>query len=110
MAPDQDQAAGRSRGHRVRHAVRVLATAPVWLYQHVISPGLPPHCIYNPTCSHYMRDAILKHGLLGALAGLLRVLRCAGGLFTGGEDPVPDRLTAGYLLGSYRHFLRRRKR
>lgn len=87
-----------------------MATVPVWLYQKIISPGLPPHCIYFPTCSQYMRDAILGHGLLGVIAGLLRILRCAGGLFTGGEDPVPQRLTADYLFGSYRRFRRRRNR
>jgi uncharacterized protein len=94
---------------RVRHAVRLILTIPVWLYQKIVSPALPPHCIYSPTCSQYTRQAILRHGLLGALAGLMRLFRCVGGVYTGGDDPVPERITAGYLFGSYRRFWRGRK-
>lgn len=36
------------------------------------------------------------------MVGALRVGRCVGSLYEGGEDPVPEKLTAGYLLGSYR--------
>ena len=108
MAHDQDQAGRQSLFHRVRHVARVLISVPVWLYQKVISPALPPHCIYTPTCSEYTRQAIMAHGLLGLLAGILRLFRCVGGLYTGGEDPVPEHVTMHYLFGSYRRFWRRR--
>ena len=92
---------------KVRHAARIVLAIPVWLYQKIISPAIPPHCIYTPTCSEYTRRAILKHGIAGVFAGVLRVFRCVGGLYTGGPDPVPDRLTWSYLFGSYRRFWRR---
>jgi uncharacterized protein len=110
MGRSEDQADKRPLSVRVRHAVRVIAVIPVWLYRKIVSPGLPPSCIYAPTCSAYMLEAILKHGAPGALAGLLRILRCVGGLYTGGEDPVPERITAGYLFGSFRRFWRGGKR
>jgi len=104
MADKQDQAAARSLPHRIRHAARIVLTIPVWLYQKVVSPAIPPHCIYSPTCSEYTRQAILQHGLAGALAGLMRVFRCVGGIYSGGDDPVPDQITFRYLFGSYRRF------
>jgi putative membrane protein insertion efficiency factor len=81
---------------------------PIWVYQRVFSPALPASCIYTPSCSEYTRRAILRHGIAGVLLGVLRVLRCAGGLFTGGDDPVPERITARYMFGSFRTFRRRR--
>ncbi|MFP4114402.1 MAG: membrane protein insertion efficiency factor YidD [Spirochaetota bacterium] len=108
MARLQDQADRPSFAARLLHASRIVLAVPVWLYQKVVSPALPPHCIYSPTCSEYTRRAILQHGLLGALAGLMRLLRCVGGLYTGGDDPVPNRLTAKYVFGSYRRFWRGR--
>ncbi len=106
MGCSEDQADKRPLSVRVRHAVRVVAVIPVWLYQKVVSPALPPSCIYVPSCSQYMLEAILRHGALGALAGVLRILRCVGGLYLGGEDPVPERMTIEYLLGSFRRFWR----
>ncbi len=106
MGRSEDQADNRPLSVRVRHAVRVVAVIPIWLYQKVISPGLPASCIYVPSCSQYMLEAVMKHGAIGALAGVLRILRCIGGLYVGGEDPVPERITADYLLGSFRRFWR----
>ena len=110
MGDNQDQDNNPSLLARVRHAARILLSMPVWLYQKVVSPALPPHCIYTPTCSEYTRQAITRHGLLGVLMGLLRVFRCVGGLYTGGDDPVPDIVTPYYLFGSYRRFWRGRNR
>jgi len=95
--------------HKVRHVARVVLAIPVWIYQKVISPALPPHCIYVPTCSEYTRQAILTHGLLGIILWFFRVFRCVGGLYSGGGDPVPEKVTAGYLFGSYKRFWRRRE-
>ena len=106
MADKQDQEGGASVIRRVRHAARVLMSIPIWLYQTIVSPAIPPHCIYTPSCSEYTRQAILRHGILGVLAGLMRVFRCVGGLYAGGDDPVPEDVTARYLFGSYRRFWR----
>ena len=49
-------------------------------------------CLYTPTCSEYTLQAINNRGLiLGALAGLWRILRC-NPLSKGGYDPAPERL------------------
>lgn len=110
MTTDGNQDDSRSLLHRLRHAGRIVLTIPVWLYQKIVSPALPPHCIYSPTCSQYTREAIMQHGLLGALAGVMRLFRCVGGVYTGGDDPVPRRITVSYLFGSYRTFWRGRDR
>jgi putative membrane protein insertion efficiency factor len=110
MADNQDQEGKASVPQRARHAFRILLSVPVWLYQKIVSPAIPPHCIYTPSCSEYTRRAILAHGLLGAVAGLMRVFRCVGGLYSGGDDPVPERITVGYLFGSYRRFWHRTDR
>lgn len=95
-----------SRKHRspVIRVIRGLIASPIWLYQKLISPLVPSRCIYHPTCSSYTRQAIHRHGILGLLLGLARVLRCVGGLYAGGDDPVPDRFTFLYLFRSYRRF------
>ncbi len=66
----------------------------VRLYQYGISPLMPPHCRYTPSCSHYACDALREHGpLRGSWLTLLRLLRCHP---WGGEgyDPVPPAGTA----------------
>lgn len=71
----------------------------------------PSSCLYYPTCSTYTKEAVLRHGVFGGLLlGLLRLLRCFGLLFAGGSDPVPDKITLGYLFGSYHTYFRYRKR
>lgn len=62
---------------------------PVRFYQWAISPWLPNACRYQPTCSHYMVEAIQKYGVIkGVWLGLKRIGRCHpwGG---SGHDPVP---------------------
>jgi uncharacterized protein len=93
-----------------RRLLRGAAVAPIRLYRLVISPLLPSACIYSPTCSQYAIGAILRHGLLrGAAAAIARVFRCVGGLFEGGDDPVPDRISWRVLADGYRRFWRRRR-
>jgi len=63
--------------------------ALVRFYQWFISPILPSSCRYQPTCSHYMVEALQVHGpLKGLWLGLRRISRCHpwGGQ---GYDPVP---------------------
>ena len=62
-------------------------------YQLVLSPVLYAfgiRCRHEPSCSHYMADALRLHGLWrGGWMGLGRFLRCRPG-GTHGYDPVPD--------------------
>ncbi len=94
---------------RVGYLIRRVLTVPIVLYRHIVSPWLGPHCIYTPTCSHYAEQAVLRHGLVkGVVLALARVTRCAGGLFVGGEDPVPEQFSPRNLIRNYRRFRRRR--
>lgn len=99
---------------RDRHIPRFLVIArwivalPIILYQKLISPLIPARCIYTPTCSEYSRQAVMRHGVRGVLLAIARILRCVGGLYVGGEDPVPDEFTFTYVADSYRKFWRGR--
>lgn len=66
---------------------RRLIAAIRW-YQRRLSPGLPPSCRFQPTCSHYAIDAIEARGVVrGTCMAIWRVLRC-NPLNDGGLDPV----------------------
>ena len=114
MRACHDNHPGQSRGRSVLRMLvgwfRLTLSIPVWLYQRVVSPVLPGSCIYTPTCSEYSRQAILRFGLRGVALAILRIGRCAGALYVGGDDPIPDRITAAYLFGSYRTRWRRGNR
>lgn len=61
----------------------------ILIYQKVISPILPATCRYNPTCSEYGKQAIIKHGpIKGVFLSIKRISKCHpwGG---SGEDLVP---------------------
>lgn len=80
-----------TRSFQKAWAARIwLVAAPVRFYQRFISPLKPPSCRYTPTCSQYMIEAVLQHGLIkGVIAGTWRILRCNpwGGY---GEDKPED--------------------
>lgn len=85
------------------HGIRLLWTLPIRFYQLVISPWLPPTCIYSPSCSSYARQAIVRHGVLrGTAAAVLRLTRCVGGLYHGGSDPVPAEIHWPELFREYK--------
>ncbi len=87
--------------------IRIVATLPIKAYQVLISPLLPPSCIYHPTCSNYAVDAIHKHGAgKGLILAVLRIVRC-NGFFQGGNDEVDENLTIGGALGKYKEYSRR---
>ena len=70
-------------------ALRVLTVLPIRFYRRFITPFTPPTCRFQPTCSAYGEQAILRHGILkGALLTLWRVLRCQP-FSEPGPDPVP---------------------
>lgn len=59
-------------------------------YQILISPLLGNNCRFEPTCSHYMIEAITRFGVIrGSWLGLRRISRCHP-WHEGGIDPVPD--------------------
>jgi putative membrane protein insertion efficiency factor len=68
--------------------LRRLVVGMISVYQRAISPGLPRHCKYEPTCSRYTAEAVSELGILRgvALAGW-RLLRC-NPFSHGGFDPV----------------------
>ena len=75
--------------------LRKIFIFPVRFYQWTISPLLPDSCRYQPTCSHYMIEAIEEWGVLkGVWLGLKRISRCHpwGGH---GYDPVPKKSEVG---------------
>jgi uncharacterized protein len=90
---------------------RRIFTLPILLYKHLISPLLPGACIYTPTCSSYFIESLMRHGLIkGFILGCSRIFRCAGGLFTGGDDPVPQKFSFRKIGENYRAFWARGKR
>ena len=66
-----------------------MALQLIRLYQKWISPLFPPRCIYIPSCSQYMLEAITKYGVWkGGWLGIKRICRCHP-FHPGGYDPVP---------------------
>ncbi|MFK7831928.1 MAG: membrane protein insertion efficiency factor YidD [Winogradskyella sp.] len=61
------------------------------IYQTFISPITPATCRYQPTCSHYAKEALEVHGFAkGGWLALKRIFSChpLGGK---GFDPVPKK-------------------
>ena len=73
----------------IRTLLRRIFIIPIRLYQLCISPMLPKACRFEPTCSQYAAEAIMKLGIFrGTWLAVRRILRCHpwGG---SGYDPVP---------------------
>ena len=70
--------------------MRKILIGLIRIYQYAISPFLPPHCRYTPTCSTYAVEAIGRFGILrGGWMALRRIGRCHP-WHEGGHDPVPE--------------------
>ena len=61
----------------------------IHLYRKFRPKFIPPLCKFQPTCSQYMEEAILKHGLKGLFLGIYRIMRCNPFNKSKGYDPVP---------------------
>ncbi len=86
-SPDTPAPPATSPG-RFGSVLRAAATAPILVYQRVISPAIPRRCKYEPTCSRYAVEAIKQYGILrGAVLAVWRLLRCNPWSY-GGYDPV----------------------
>ena len=69
---------------------REAAVLPVRAYRLLLSPLLPRSCRFEPTCSVYARDAVLRHGVVrGGWLATRRIARCQPLTSNGGYDPVP---------------------
>jgi uncharacterized protein len=72
----------------LKRALTAFLTAPIRLYQRLISPALPRRCKYDPTCSAYALEALRRHGpLRGSVLAAWRLVRC-NPWSHGGHDPV----------------------
>ena len=72
-----------------RRVVREVAVAPLRLYRMALSPLVPRSCRFEPTCSAYAIEAVVRHGLVrGGWLAAQRVLRCRPAC-AAGLDPVP---------------------
>lgn len=66
---------------------KMLFMRPIVFYQKHFSKHT---CLYEPTCSEYMKRSINNKGVfLGLLYGIWRLLRC-NPLSKGGYDPAPE--------------------
>ena len=66
-----------------------LIVGVITVYQHAISPMFGNACRFEPSCSEYTRQAVIKYGALrGSWMGIRRISRCHP-FHQGGFDPVP---------------------
>ena len=71
----------------VVHLPTVIGTLLIKAYRAVFF-WLPSSCRFEPSCSRYTEEAIVKYGLLkGSWMGAKRIARCSP-LNAGGLDPV----------------------
>ncbi|WP_407655783.1 membrane protein insertion efficiency factor YidD [Azohydromonas lata] len=67
--------------------MRFIGIAAIKFYQRHLRRYHNRKCIYSPSCSHYGIMALQKYGFFkGCRVTHLRIRRCNGALFQGGED------------------------
>ena len=72
--------------------MRKILIKIIELYQ-VTPLHIHTYCRFTPTCSQYMKEAIIEYGSFkGTLMGIKRILRCHPfGKY--GSDPVPKKVS-----------------
>ena len=77
----------------MRRFAIALLSAPIRAYRLLLSPLMPGHCRFSPSCSHYALDALDQHGpAKGLWLTVRRLARCHPISWLGGSsgfDPVP---------------------
>lgn len=69
--------------------MKTIALFLIKTYQYALSPWLGRQCRFQPTCSHYAKEAIETYGIYrGAKLSFLRICRCHP-WHRGGYDPLP---------------------
>ena len=75
----------------LRPIITKILLGLIKLYQTLISPLTPSTCRFQPTCSHYAKEAIVVHGARkGSVLALRRLLKCHP-WGKSGYDPVPPK-------------------
>jgi putative membrane protein insertion efficiency factor len=63
----------------------------IMIYKKVVSPILPSHCRFVPSCSNYAVEAITEHGCkAGLVLTIKRLMKCHP-WGSHGFDPVPTK-------------------
>lgn len=81
----------------------MLIRRAVWwilrAYQLTLSSLVGGRCRFEPTCSHYAQEAVMRFGVVrGGWLAIKRISRC--GPFGGsGYDPVPEKGADGKAMG-----------
>lgn len=71
--------------------MRRIIIAMIGFYQKALSPMKMPTCRFHPSCSEYVKEAVIRKGVIrGSILGIYRILRC-NPFCRPGYDPVPDR-------------------
>ena len=75
----------------MKRLLSAILTAPIRVYQRLVSPAFAPRCRYYPTCSEYAVQSIRELGpLRGSILAGWRLLRC-NPFSHGGIDEIADR-------------------
>lgn len=61
----------------------------IGIYQYIISPMIGPRCRFEPTCSHYAKQALLEYGVFKGLVLAIKRLSKCHPWHEGGYDPLP---------------------
>jgi len=88
---------------QVSQGIVACLRALIWCYQVAISPFLGRNCRFEPSCSAYASEALVKHGpVLGLGLTVHRLCRCHpwGGV---GYDPVPEKIRLWPRSGTADH-------
>ena len=93
---------------KLSRLLRQAFLIPVYLYKGLLSPFFGGSCHYHPTCSSYMVQSVMRHGILkGFIMGFARILRCSR-WFYGGDDQVPETWSWKAIKDGYTLFRKRK--